>query len=411
MTAQNDLDRTLGAWFHGDATTTPPPDTLARAIEATRHLRPRPALVARIGSSWIGSGENGVLSGIPGLRPALLVALVSLLALAIAGGAVLVGSRLLPHPPTSHVYLNEIMSAPDLPRPVGTPIVTTLLDGRVLVIPSYMPEVALLYDPSSGVSVPAGPMVSSDVVFGPAVRLRDGRVFVAGDRLSELFDPTTRQFTSVGPMLTARSLPGPALLPDGRVLVAGGVQPDDLNREIRTAELFDPATLSFSPTGPMSFQGGDMGTLPDGRIFFASSPNTEVYDPRSGTFAFAGVIPGTAGAAALADGRVVVVGPTGGLTGDDGSIGIWDPTRQTYEPINSLQHSLYSATLLDNGRVLVTGGKRAAWAGVFDPATEQVIEINAPATSRPTVTRLLDGRVLLLGGFDRGTESTVQVFR
>ena len=107
----------------------------------------------------------------------------------------------------------------------------------------------------------------------------------------------------------------------------------------------------------------------------------------------------------------MVVGPTGGLTGDDGSIGIWDPTRQTYEPINSLQHSLYSATLLDNGRVLVTGGKRAAWAGVFDPATEQVIEINAPATSRPTVTRLLDGRVLLLGGFDRGTESTVQVFR
>ncbi len=48
MTAQNDLDRTLGAWFHGDATTTPPPEPLARAIEATRNVRPHTALVAWI---------------------------------------------------------------------------------------------------------------------------------------------------------------------------------------------------------------------------------------------------------------------------------------------------------------------------------------------------------------------------
>ncbi len=47
MTAQNDLDRALGAWFHGDATTAPPPEPLARVIESTRTLRPRPALVAR----------------------------------------------------------------------------------------------------------------------------------------------------------------------------------------------------------------------------------------------------------------------------------------------------------------------------------------------------------------------------
>ena len=61
MTAQNDLDRTLGAWFHGDATTTPAPEPLARALEATRNLRPRPALVSSIGSAWIGAGEtNGV---------------------------------------------------------------------------------------------------------------------------------------------------------------------------------------------------------------------------------------------------------------------------------------------------------------------------------------------------------------
>lgn len=74
MTTQNDLDRTLGAWFHGDATTTPPPEPLARAIESTRHLRPRPCPVAWIGSSWIGArGTSGAPTGVAGLRPALVI--------------------------------------------------------------------------------------------------------------------------------------------------------------------------------------------------------------------------------------------------------------------------------------------------------------------------------------------------
>ena len=70
-------------------------------------------------------------------------------------------------------------------------------------------------------------MVSPDRQLGSAVRLRDGRVLVTGDGVSEVFDPTTLQFASIGPMLTARSFPGLALLPDGRVLIAGGVHPGD----------------------------------------------------------------------------------------------------------------------------------------------------------------------------------------
>ena len=88
-----------------------------------------------------------------------------------------------------------------------------------------LPNTGLLYDPATGVSVPVGPLVSPDRMLGSAVRLRDGRVLVAGDGVSEVFDPTTLQFAPVGPMLTARSFPGLAPLPDGRVLVAGGVQP------------------------------------------------------------------------------------------------------------------------------------------------------------------------------------------
>ena len=412
MTAQNDLDRTLAAWLHSEATATPPPEPLDRAIESTRNIRPRPAFIAWVGSSRLDVGQaSGARSGIAHLRLGLIVALIALLAMALAGAAVLVGSRLPapPPPPTRHTYVGEFASSSNLPRPMGAPTVATLLDGRVLVMSnSHLPNTALLYDPTTGASVPTGALAFPDRMLGAAVRLRDGRVLVTGDWVSEVFDPTTLEFAGVGPMVTARSFPGLALLSDGRVLVAGGVQPGTETR-IRTAELFDPATLSFSPTGAMSFDGGPMGTLPDGRVFVASSPNTEVYDPRSGTFAFSGVIrTGVTDAAALPDGRVVVVGATGLASG--GHIGVWDPTSQTYRVDYTGFGPLYAATLLDDGRVLVTGGHGAAWAGIFDPASEQMTPIKAPATSRPTLTRLLDGRVLILGGLDAGAGSTVQVF-
>ena len=418
MTAQNDLNRTLGTWFHGDATTTPPPEPLARAIEATRNLQPRPALVARIGSAWVGAGgTNIVRGGIASLRPALVFALVALLAVALAGGAVLVGSRLLAPPslPLQHTYLNELVAAPDLPTPMGAPTVATLLDGRVLVMSnSKQTNTALLYDPLGGTSVPVGPMVSPDRMLGSAVRLQDGRVFVTGDGVSEIFDPTTLKFASVGPMVTARSFPELALLPDGHVLVVGGAQPGGSTR-LHSAELFDPVSLSFSPTGAMSFDGGPMVTLPDGRVFVASSPNTEVYDPRSGTFAFAGVIlpGGVTGATALADGRVAIIGVTS-ATGfySGGFFGVWDLAGQTYREVwgGSQSHPLWSATTLDDGRVLVTGGRGAPWAGVLDPATEQMTTVGAPAYSRPASTRLLDGRVLIVGGLEANA-STVQIFQ
>ena len=409
MTAQNDLDRTLGAWFRAEAAVAPPAEPLARAIESTRNARPRPSFVASFGSHWVGGSIDGVRGGTTGLRPVLVLALVALLALALAGGAVLVGSRLFPPPPTPHVYLNELVSAPDLPTPMGAPTVVTLLDGRVLVMTNNrLQNTALLYDPSTEVSVPAGPMVSPDRMLGSAVRLRDGRVLVSGDGVLEVFDPTTRQFAPVGPMVTARSFPGLALLPDGRVLVAGGVQSDQ-STVLRSAELFDPATLSFSPTGSMSFDGGPMGTLPDGRVFVASSPNTEVYDPRSGTFAFAGVIPGgVMDATALPDGRVVIVGVTGFQSG--GYVGVWDPTGKTYREVYGGSIPLFDSILLDDGRVLVTGGRGPSWAGILDPATEQMTAIDAPASVRPASTRLLDGRVLIVGDLE-GVGSSVQIFR
>jgi len=99
-------------------------------------------------------------------------------------------------------------------------------------------------------------------------------------------------FTPTGSMATARQDHTATVLPDGRVLVAGGSCNGSV---LATAEIYDPATGSFTPTGPMLsprthhtaqvagwnpsvvlFLGGDDGT----RIL----STIEAYDLTTGTF-------------------------------------------------------------------------------------------------------------------------------
>src|SRR5262245_49606 len=82
--------------------------------------------------------------------------------------------------------------------------------------------------------------------------LQDGRVLIAGGSAqaslgtraevlssAELFDPSTEMFIATGPMTTARRGHTATLLPDGRVLLAGGY---DSIGPLASAELFDPLT-------------------------------------------------------------------------------------------------------------------------------------------------------------------------
>jgi len=95
-----------------------------------------------------------------------------------------------------------------------------------------------------------------------AIRLRDGRVLICGGTATgqvggilasaELYDPAARTFTATGSMTVPRAGQTITMLRDGRVLVTGGVKNVGFRSELASAEIYDPASGTFSATGSMS---------------------------------------------------------------------------------------------------------------------------------------------------------------
>ena len=201
------------------------------------------------------------------------------------------------------------------------------------------------------------------------------------------------------------------LLEDGRVLVLGGHE-----GEGPVAEIYDPSTWTFTPTGrPSNSMVGDAVLLDDGRVLVvglsATDPRSavaQIYDPASGAFRSI-ERSGHEGQAAvrLADGRVLIVGQD--LIGvGNGSAVIFDPASDTFSATGPaiVQRGLYvTATLLDNGRVLVAGGEPSGSAEIYDPKSGTFAPTGSLTTARDafTATSLVDGRVLVVGGSDGGT--------
>jgi hypothetical protein len=161
-----------------------------------------------------------------------------------------------------------------------------------------------------------------------ATLLLNGKVLVAGGYSSsaaspsmpasaELYDPSTGTFTPTGDMTAAREDHTATLLADGKVLIAGG-HPGGYRPPLASAELYDPSTGTFTPTGSMVtaepwFSANTL--LADGRVFVTGTANAEIYDPATGTFALTspyadpaptGWLPGPH--PRLADGRVLLTG-------------------------------------------------------------------------------------------------------
>lgn len=232
-------------------------------------------------------------------------------------------------------------------------------------------------------------------------------------------------FTAVGPMDASYTVA--ALLPDGRVLVTGdssGIKP-------LGAELFDPATGRFSPTGSLNsvHDWGTATTLADGRVLVAGgleipsmapTNGAEIYDPATGTFTATGWMAEKQSgqvAVLLLDGRVLVVGGMagGGSSGDAtaASAELYDPATGVFHKIAGPSTARYGcmATLLSDGRVLIVAGWAPGLANsgnlfaltsaeIFDPSTNSFAPVGSTSQRHfsGTLTRLQDGRVLVTGG-------------
>jgi len=221
-----------------------------------------------------------------------------------------------------------------------------------------------------------------------ATLLPNGKVLIAGGAgygfqalaSAELYDPSTRTFAPTGSMIMPRYDHSATLLADGRVLIAGGTQNVNARAFVFTAEIYDPSTGAFTATGDLTSIGGEVDAspgdvttlLPDGRVFVAAANNAEIYDPNSGTFT-----------------------PTGPYASPSLAYGT-------------------TVTLLTNGKVLVTGcvGQCSGVTELFDPQSG-TFGVTGPMMAKYypdygyTATLLTDGRVFFLGSDDFSADAEV----
>lgn len=277
---------------------------------------------------------------------------------------------------------------------------------------------AEIYDPTTGLWSQAGEL-DRPTVAHTATLLPDGRLLVAGGTfeyngaglaVAALYDPVTNSWSDAANLTTARAYHAAALLADGSVLVSGGQNTEGVTA---TAERYDPVANLWLPAADMrrARSWHTLTLLPDGQLLAAGGYDpgnvAERYDPVGNDWTFTGgrFLPfvNWLSAVALDDGRVMVTDETKGA--------IYDPATETwlnvYPPGN---HRAHATVRTGDGRVLLSGGYDFFQPPEYYPFLDRTV-VYDPATNewdgvrpmimpraRHTLTLLADGRVLVVGG-------------
>jgi WD40 repeat protein len=288
---------------------------------------------------------------------------------------------------------------------------TLLADGRVLIAAGWNTTTAEIYDPTTGTFTPTGSLLE-DQGGHTATLLPNGKVLIAGGERSappwptaarpELYDPESgtfsfaRDYSEGGTLYVAGGpiWPTANLLRDGRVLIVGENPP----------EIYDPATQTFTTTGrlieyPYGMDWHGATTLHDGTVLVTGGNDddtcggfdfAEIYDPSSGTFSVVGpmTVPRDIHTATLLpDGTVLIAGGGEGWCGSSthDTAELYIPSTHSFVAAGrmSISRTSHTATLLNDGTVLIAGGDSYWPHGVANSA-----ELYRPIDSRTGRIRL-----------------------
>lgn len=223
-------------------------------------------------------------------------------------------------------------------------------------------------------------------------------------------------FSATGSMSVPRVAAVSATLPNGKVFIAGGTTgPTILN----TAEIFDPATGTFTPvtatmSSPHAYATASL--LRNGKVLVAGGINSsgmptsaaDLYDPVTGQFSNVGPMiyaHSSAMAAVMPNGMALIAGGTDSSNNAQVAAEYFDPSDNSFHATSgSMSVARYggTATTLTDGSVLIAGGSdSSATAEIYNPATKTFGALIPMSVARTyDVASLLDnGKVLVVGGF------------
>ena len=258
------------------------------------------------------------------------------------------------------------------------------------------------------------------------IKLGDGRILCIGgfrEKSCEIYNSSSKTWSLTGSLNYERVLGYTAtLLNNGNVLVTGGlIKEKGINKNSNYCEIFNASDGSWAIIdtlkSPRVYHTATK--LSDGRVLVAGGYNksvigtdfeeSEIFDPQTNKWTDAATLNigrGEHSATLLSNGKVLVSG--GGNYFEHqkeylNSCELYDPGENNWTIVNPLMvpHSLHSPVLLKNGMLLITGGgiNKEVWE-IYNPVnfSNVFIDYYPDKQSCPLINLLPNGKVLSAGG-------------